>query len=154
MRRIDLAYNASTPIEPEVAAVLQLMLAGAFGNPSGLHWAGPPAGDVVEGARRQVAGVLDCAAGEVAFTSGGSYRKRRQIIATRIEHPAIVAPLRFLERLGAEVTWLGRRTSLVSPEDLRRAISLGRETTVDDIDAVIEMLNALDPVETGAALLG
>jgi cysteine sulfinate desulfinase/cysteine desulfurase-like protein len=98
--------------------------------------------------------VLDCAAGEVVFTSGGSDRERRHIIATRIEHTAIVAPLRFLERVGAEVTWLPvDSTGLIDPEELRRAFSLGRDTTADDIDAVIEMLNALDLVETGAALL-
>jgi cysteine desulfurase len=137
MRRIYLDYNASTPIAPEVAAAMRGVLDEAFGNPSSLHWAGTPARQMVEEARGQVADLLGCTAPEIVFTSGGSEannlalkgvfftsgRKRPHFIATGIEHPAIVAPLRFLERLGAEVTWLPvDGTGRIDPDDLRRAI--------------------------------
>jgi cysteine desulfurase len=93
---------------------------------------------MVEEARRQVAGLLGCTAQEVVFTSGGSEannfalkgaffassRARRHFITTRVEHPAIVAPLRFLERLGASVTWLPvDGTGRIDPDDLRRAVT-------------------------------
>lgn len=138
MPTIYLDYNASTPIAPEVAAVMRRAMEGAYGNPSSAHWAGTPARQVVEKARGQVADLLGCAAQEVVFTSGGSEannfalkgiffkskRPRRHFITTRVEHPAIAAPLRFLESLGAMATWLPvDRTGRIDPDDLRRAIT-------------------------------
>jgi cysteine desulfurase len=138
MRRIYLDYNASTPIAPGVAAVMQRMLDDGFGNPSSSHWAGRPARAAVETGRGQVAALLGCAPEEIVFTSGGSEsnnlalkglffagkQSRAHIITTQIEHPAIVEPCRFLERLGARITWLPvDGTGRVNPEDLRRAIT-------------------------------
>ena len=46
------------------------------------------------------------------------------IITTQIEHPAVLNPCRFLERLGASVTYLpGDRFGRVDPEDVRRALT-------------------------------
>ena len=137
MRHIYLDYNASTPIAPEVAAAMRSLIDDAFGNPSSLHWAGAPARKVVEAARSQVAALLGCQPREIVFTSGGSEannlaikgaffasgRERCHFITTSVEHPAIVGPLRFLERLGAEVTWLPvDGTGRIDPDDLRHAI--------------------------------
>jgi cysteine desulfurase len=138
MRRIYLDYNASTPIDPAVAAAMQPFLADHFGNPSSGHWAAASAKAALERARGQIAALLGCEDDEVVFTSGGSeannlalkgaYFARRDsgdhIITTRIEHPAIIGPCRFLERLGARITYLpvdgfGR----VDPDDLNRAIT-------------------------------
>jgi cysteine desulfurase len=136
--RIYLDYNASTPIDPRVVTVMQTAIEDAFGNPSSLHWAGTPARAMVETARRQVADLLGCAAGEIIFTSGGSesnnlalkglYFARQHsgahIITTQVEHPAIIEPCRFLERLGARISWLPvDSTGRVDPDDLRRAIT-------------------------------
>jgi cysteine desulfurase len=89
-------------------------------------------------ARGQVAALLGCRNDEIVFTSGGSEAnnlalkgvffalrdKGDHIVTTQIEHPAIIEPCRFLERLGARVTYLpvdgaGR----IGPDDLRRAIT-------------------------------
>jgi cysteine desulfurase len=138
MRRIYLDYNASTPIDPAVAAVMKPFLADHFGNPSSGHWAAAPAKAALEKARGQIAALLGCEDDEVVFTSGGSeannlalkgvYLGQRggddHIITTQVEHPAITAPCQFLERLGARITYLpvdgfGR----VDPDDLKRAIT-------------------------------
>ncbi len=165
MRRVYLDDNASTPIAPEVAAVLRQELAGAFGNPSSRHWAGAPARDVVETARRQVAHLLGCAPEEVVFTSGGSEsnnfalkgtffaskRERRHIVTSRIEHPAIVAPLRFLERLGAQVTWLPvDGAGLIDPDDLRRAITA--DTILISIMHANNEVGTIQPIAACAAI--
>jgi cysteine desulfurase len=136
MMKIYLDYNASTPVAAEVAAVMREVMERPFGNPSSLHWAGTPARQIVEKARSRVATMLGCRSEEVVFTSGGSEsnnfalkgvffaseRVRRHIVTTQVEHPAIVAPLRFLESLGAEITWLRvDRTGRIDPDDLRRA---------------------------------
>jgi cysteine desulfurase len=113
------------------------MLAEPYGNPSSGHWAGRPAKEAVENARAQVARLLGCKPSEIVFTSGGSEannhalkgaffaadRRNVHIVTTRIEHPAVMNPCRFLEKLGARVTYLpvdgyGR----VDPEDVRRAL--------------------------------
>ncbi len=135
---IYLDYNASTPIAPTVAAAMRPFLDEAFGNPSSGHWASVPAKSALENARRQVASLLRCAADEVVFTSGGSEANNlaikgtffalrdtgEHIVTTQIEHPAVLGPCRFLERLGAKVSYLpvdgyGR----VDPDDVRRAVT-------------------------------
>ena len=135
---IYLDYNASTPIDPLVIEAMRAALEAAYGNPSSSHWAGAPAKALLEASRRQVAGLLQCAAEEVVFTSGGSeannlalkgvfYTRRGRpfhLITTLIEHPAIHNPCAFLEREGARVTRLAvDGTGLVDPDELRRAIT-------------------------------
>jgi len=115
-------------------------LADAFGNPSSGHWAGAPAREAVETARAQVATLLGCAPSEVVFTSGGTEADNAalagvfhatglsapHLVTTRIEHPAIIEPCRFLERLGAQVTYVGvDSTGMVDPDDVRRALRPG-----------------------------
>src|ERR1700693_4030877 len=109
MRRIYLDYNASTPIDPAVAAAMRDYLHEHYGNPSSGHWAAAPAKAALETARRQVAVLLGCQHDEVVFTSGGSEAnnlaikgvffaltdKGDHIITSAIEHPATVAPCRF-----------------------------------------------------------
>jgi len=136
--RIYLDYNASTPVDPRVVVVMQTAMEGAFGNPSSLHWAGTLARAMVDTARRQVADLLGCTAAEIIFTSGGSESNNlalkglyfasqhsgMHIITTQVEHPAIVEPCKFLERLGARITWLPVDSAgRVDPNDLRQAIT-------------------------------
>jgi cysteine desulfurase len=138
VKPIYLDYNASTPIAPEVADAMQPFLSEHYGNPSSQHWAGAPAKHAVEKARSQVAALLGCAPQEITFTSGGTeannhaikgvffaLRERgNHIITTQVEHPATLQPCRFLERLGAEVTYLPvDNTGMVNPEDVRKAIT-------------------------------
>jgi cysteine desulfurase len=136
--KVYLDYNASTPIAPEVAEAMRPFLEGHFGNPSSGHWASKQAKEAIENARMQVARLLGCDATEVVFTSGGSESNNHaikgvfyanqsrgdHIITTQVEHPAITSPCRFLEKLGAKVTYLpvdhfGR----VDPEDVRQALT-------------------------------
>jgi cysteine desulfurase len=119
-RRIYLDFNASTPIAPEVADAMRGVLAEPFGNPSSEHWAGEPAKHVIEKARAQVAVLLGCKPNEIVFTSGGSEannhalkgvffakgQAKAHFITTEVEHPAVINPCRFLERLGATATYL------------------------------------------------
>jgi cysteine desulfurase len=138
MSRIYLDFNASTPLDPQVAALMRSMLENAFGNPSSPHWAGLPAKQVLEDSRTQVAALLGCAADEIVFTSGGSeannlalkgvyYTSAKHpahLITSAIEHPSILESLAFLERRGARITRLPvDGTGWVDPDDLRRAIT-------------------------------
>jgi cysteine desulfurase len=135
---IYLDYNASTPIAPDVAEAMRPFLTAHYGNPSSTHWAGAPAKEAVETARRQVAALLGASPGEIVFTSGGTesnnhaikgvyfaHRSRgHHIITSQIEHPAVTEPCRFLESLGAEVSYLPvDRHGLIDPDDVRTAIT-------------------------------
>jgi cysteine desulfurase len=158
--QIYLDYNASTPVDPQVAAVMQQAMQEAFGNPSSTHWAGVPAHTIVETARQQVADLLGCSAKEIVFTSGGSESNnlalkglyfRRQIagahiITTQIEHPSIVAPCRFLERLGARITWLPvDETGRVNSDHLQTAIA--SETILISIMHANNEVGTIQPIE-------
>ncbi len=138
MAPIYLDYNASTPVDPLVAAAMRPLLEGAFGNPSSGHWASIEAKSVLDAARGQVAALLGCSADEIVFTSGGSeannfalkgvffaHRQRRpHVITTSVEHPSVLEPCRFLERLGAAVTCAPVDGSgRVDPDVVRRAIT-------------------------------
>jgi cysteine desulfurase len=137
-RPIYLDYNASTPIDPAVVAAMLPFLAHHYGNPSSGHWASIEAKAALEMARGQVAALLGCDNDEIVFTSGGSEAnnlalkgtffalrdKGEHIVTTRIEHPAIIEPCRFVERLGARVSYLPvDGTGRIDPDDLRRAIT-------------------------------
>jgi cysteine desulfurase len=148
MQRVYLDHNASTPIEPAVAAAMRPFLEDHYGNPSSGHWAAT-AKTALEAARGQVAELLGCGSDEIVFTSGGSEAnnlalkgiffalrdKGDHIVTTHIEHPAIIEPCRFLERLGARVTYLPvNRSAQIDPEDLRKAIT-GRTILVSIMHA-------------------
>src|SRR5215469_490156 len=112
--RIYLDFNASTPIDPAVAAAMWPFLAEHYGNPSSGHWAATTAKMALHAAREQVATLLDCDSDEIVFTSGGSEAnnlavkgaffalrwKGDHIVTSSIEHPAVIEPCRFIERLG------------------------------------------------------
>jgi cysteine desulfurase len=136
--RIYLDYNASTPIDPAVADTMRPLLDDCHGNPSSGHWASAGAKAALDAARRQVARLLGCEHDEIVFTSGGSEAnnlalkgiffalrsKGTHIITSEVEHPAILEPCRFLEKLGASMTYLPvDRSGRIDPEDLRRAIT-------------------------------
>ncbi|MDE8347492.1 MAG: cysteine desulfurase family protein [Acidocella sp.] len=138
MRHVYLDFNASTPLAPEVVAAMEPFLGGFYGNPSSHHWAGIPAKEALEKARLQVAGLLGCEADEIVFTSGGTesnnhaikgvFLARREhgghVITTQVEHPSVLQPCRFLEAMGATVTYLPvDHTGMVTPQDVRKAIT-------------------------------
>lgn len=138
MRRIYLDYNASTPIDPPVAAAMRPFLEDHFGNPSSGHWAATAAKAAIERARGQVAAVLGCDSDEIVFTSGGSEAnnlalkgvawglraKGDHIITSAVEHPAILEPCRFLREIGYSVSVVPVDGSgCIDPDDVRRAIT-------------------------------
>ncbi|MBU2502566.1 selenide, water dikinase SelD [bacterium] len=137
-RPIYLDYNATTPIDPGVAAVMRPYLEEFFGNPSSSHWYGVQTHKAVEKARRQVADLIGARPGEVVFTSGGSesnnyalkgaafaLRSRgNHIITSVVEHPAVGEVCRYLESQGFAVSSLPvDESGLVDPADLEDLIT-------------------------------
>jgi cysteine desulfurase len=117
---IYLDYNGTTPHDPEVIAAMRPFLEEEFGNPSSGHFYALKPRQALNAARRQVAGLLNCDAEEIVFTSGGTeannwaimgtaqaLRDRgRHIITSRFEHPAVLNVCAHLEKDGWEITHL------------------------------------------------
>jgi len=120
IKPIYLDYNATTPHDPEVIAVMRPYLEQHFGNPSSMHWYGQKTREAVETARAQVSFLIGCENDEIIFTSGGTESnnhaiigtvtalsaKGNHIITTQIEHPAVIEVCKYLETQGIEVTYL------------------------------------------------
>jgi cysteine desulfurase len=141
---IYLDHNATTPCASEVVAAMRAVLRDEFGNPSSLHWAGKPAREAVDRARRQVAALPGCQTSELVFTSGGTEANNHAIkgaffarrdrspqphfVISSIEHPSVEKTCRFVEGLGAALTRVPvDRFAEFDPDDVRRAM---RENTV------------------------
>lgn len=165
MQRLYFDYNASTPLAPEVTRVMRGLLDEGFGNPSSTHWAGRSASEVVERGRAQVAQLLGCRTDEIVLTSGGSEannlalkgvffsgrRGRPHIVTTCVEHPAILSPCRFLERLGACITYLpADRNGLIDPDDLTKAIT--PDTILVSVMHANNEVGTIQPIEQCARL--
>ena len=169
MSAVYLDYNATTPLDPEVAAAIQPGLtpglAGVFGNPSSSHEYGRRAHAAVEEARARVASLLGSLPEEVVFTGGGSeadnlaikgvaeaYSERgKHIITSQIEHPAVLNTCRYLERHGYRVTYLPvDGYGLVSLADLERALT--PETILVSIMHANNETGTLQPIAEVARL--
>jgi cysteine desulfurase len=139
MQRIYLDHNATTPVDPTVLDAMLPYFSSEFGNASSIHTFGQRARAAVETAREQVATLLNARPQELVFTSGGTESDNHaifgvaqallpvpagtHIIATTIEHEAVLNACQALEKQGVVVTYLPvNREGLVNPDDLRRAL--------------------------------
>lgn len=117
---IYLDYNATTPVDPKVADIMELYLRRHFGNPSSGHIYGVNAHEAVELARSNIASLIRAQADEIIFTScateannlaicGAARAMRhigRHLITSAVEHPSVVQPFLRLKEEGWEVTVL------------------------------------------------
>ncbi|QXE91807.1 cysteine desulfurase [Geomonas subterranea] len=149
MDPIYLDYNATTPVDPAVVDELLPFLTTHFGNPSSNHPYGTAGKEAVELARGRVAAALGCTPGEVIFTSGGTESDNQaligtafanrargnHIIASAVEHPAVLKPLSWLEEQGFAVSYLPvDGAGMVDPDEVRKAIT-GRTILVSIMHA-------------------
>jgi cysteine desulfurase NifS len=138
MNPIYLDYNATTPVDPQVAEAMLPFIQQHFGNPSSGHAFGVTAKEAVDRARNQVAATLRCGTDEVVFTSGGTESNNyaikgvagarrgqgNHIITSAVEHPSVIEVCRYLEENGCRVTYLPvDRYGLVDPQDVEAAIT-------------------------------
>lgn len=135
---IYLDYNATTPIDKDVADAMLPYLYGHFGNPSSSHVLGIQSKNDIENARKQVASLLGCTPYEIVFTSGGSEsnntvikgaahtfkNKGKHIITSRIEHPAVINPCKYLESIGYTISYVPvDNYGMVNPSDVESLIT-------------------------------
>ncbi|HDS84490.1 MAG TPA: cysteine desulfurase NifS [Phycisphaerales bacterium] len=112
--------NATTRVADEVVEAMLPYLSQRYGNPSSMHSFGGNVARDIARAREQVAALLGCHPEEIIFTSCGTESdntaikgtltmvpEKRKIVTTRVEHPAVLATCRDLERHGYSVSEIG-----------------------------------------------
>lgn len=165
MKPIYLDYNATTPIDPQVADAMIPYLREHFGNPSSSHAYGIASRTAVDRARRQVADMLGCEIDEVIFTSGGSESNNyaikgiahacrdrgNHIITSAIEHPAVIEVCRYLEQHGYRITYVDvDQFGRVDPDDIRAAVTA--ETILVTIMHANNEVGTIEPIAEIAAI--
>ena len=137
--RIYFDHNATTPVDPAVAETIARVMTNEFGNASSVHHFGQRAKAILDEARSAVAALIAAEPSEIVFTSGGTESDnfalrgvaealeptgRRHLIASSIEHEAVLVTLRALARRGWRITLLPvDQTGIVDPEALRAAMA-------------------------------
>jgi len=165
MSRFVYADNAATTRMSDTALEAMLPhLTNIYGNPSSLYRLGQQARAALEEARAKVAVSLGARADEIYFTSGGTeadnwalhgvfearQKKGKHIITSAIEHHAILHTAAYLQKQGAEVTYLPvDKDGRVSPDDLRAA--LRPDTILVSIMAANNELGTIQPIREMAA---
>jgi cysteine desulfurase len=154
--RVYFDHNATTPLDPAVADVVVRVLRDEYGNPSSVHRLGQQAKSVMDEARTEVATLIGAEPSELVFTSGGTESDnfairgaaealeptgRRHLIATTIEHEAVLVTLKALARRGWTVTLLPvGQTGIVEPSELASALT--------DQTALVSIMHANNEIGT------
>lgn len=135
--RIYLDNAATTRTSEEVVNAMLPYFTENYGNPSSIYEIGQRSKEAITTAREQIAEVIGAKTEEIYFTAGGSEadnwalkaafeaysQKGNHIITTKIEHHAILHTCEYLEKKGAEITYLDvDENGLVNLDQLQKAI--------------------------------
>ena len=154
--RIYFDHNATTPVDTGVAEVMIRVLGADFGNASSVHHFGQRAKALLDDARTAVGSLIGAEPSELVFTSGGTESDnfalrgvaealeptgRRHLIASAVEHEAVLVTLKALARRGWRITLLPvDATGIVKPEALEAALA--------DDTALVSVMHANNEIGT------
>ena len=133
------ADNAATTKMSDAAIEIMIKhMKENYGNPSSLYEFGQQAKEILEAARRDVAGIINAKPEEIYFTSGGSEadnqailsaaelgkkQGKKHIISSAFEHHAVLHTLEKLKKQGFDITLLDvHEDGLIRPEEVAAAI--------------------------------
>lgn len=163
---VYLDNSATTRVFPEVAELMTKIMLEDYGNPSSMHFKGVQAEQYIKHAKEQIARLLKVNEKEIFFTSGGTEadnlaligtcmanrRAGTHVITTKIEHPAILQTMRYLEEQGFRVTYLPvDKTGRIRLEDLQR--SMRQDTILVSIMYVNNEIGSMQPIAEAGMLI-
>ena len=137
-KQVYLDNAATTPVDEKVLKAMIPYFNEKFGNASSLHYPGEEARRAVEESREIIANSIGAKYKEIIFTSGGTesnnlaikglffsnYPEKNHIIITKIEHDCVLNACKWLQKQGADVTYLEvDKEGFVNPEDVKKAIT-------------------------------
>ncbi|MCA9354577.1 MAG: cysteine desulfurase [Candidatus Kaiserbacteria bacterium] len=158
-RKVYLDHAAATPVDPEVAALLLQHTSETYGNASSMYEIGRKAHDTLAAARQSVAASLAVEPSEIIFTGSGTEsdnlailgaaraRKDRgkHIVVTAIEHKAVLAAAKVLERDGFAVTYVPVESSgIASVGDVLAAVR--PDTTLVSVMYANNEIGTIQPI--------
>jgi cysteine desulfurase len=161
-RPIYLDYQATTPVDPRVAAAVWPYFTEAFGNPHSVHHSyGQEAEAAVETARAQVAGLIGAEPREIVFTSGATESNntaikgaarfhasqgKRHVITLQTEHKCVLESVKALAKDGFEVEILPVEAD--GRVDLDRlAAAIREDTAIVSVMAANNEIGVLQPLQ-------
>ena len=129
---------ATTPVSKTALDAMLPCFTENYGNPSSLYEVGQNAKSALEGARNDIAAVLNASPRDIYFTSGGSEadnqaivsaakigekKGKKHIISSKFEHHAVLHTLKKLEKEGFEITLLDVHSNgIIDPKEVADAI--------------------------------
>ena len=159
--KVYMDHGATTAVDPEVKKEMMKFFSDEFGNASQMYEYGRNAAIAVQEARERVAKLIGAEQErEIIFNSGGTEadntalkgimlakrNKKKHMITSVIEHPAILRTAEFLETQGIKVTYLPvDNFGLISLEDLKKEIS--SETALVSIMHANNEIGTIEPVK-------
>lgn len=164
--RVYFDYNATTPMAEPVLEAMVVAARDIFGNASSVHHFGQRSKAVLDDARSAVAALISGEPSEIVFTGGGTESDnlairgvtealestgRNHLVASAIEHEAVLNTLKALARRGWQTTLVGvDRNGIVSLERLREALT--DETALVSIMHANNEIGTIQPVAKIAAI--
>ncbi len=163
---VYLDNSATTRCFDEVAQLMMKIMCEDYGNPSSMHHKGVEAEHYIRHARETLARILKVNEKEILFTSGGTesdnialigtamanHRAGRHLITTKIEHPAVLQTMRYLEDQGFRVTYLPvDGQGKIRLEDLEHAIC--KETILVSVMHTNNEIGTLEPIAEAGELI-
>ncbi len=158
--------SATTRCGEKAKDMMVRALVEDYGNPSSLHGKGMEGEQYIREAREKISRTLKVKESELIFTSGGTEsnnlaiiggamanrRSGMHLITTRIEHPAVLAPMKYLEEQGFSVTYLDvDGDGILSLEELAEAVT--DETILVSIMYVNNEIGAVEPIAEAAEII-
>ncbi len=164
--QVYLDNSATTKCYDEVAELVCRVMCEDYGNPSSMHHKGVEAEQYVRYAKETLARLMKVNEKEILFTSGGTeadnialigtamahHRRGRHLITTRMEHPAVLQTMAYLERQGFDVTYLSvDRAGRIRLQELERAIR--KDTILVSIMHVNNEIGSVQPIAEAGELI-
>lgn len=164
--RAYLDNSATTRPFDEVVEKMSHVMKDVYGNPSSMHMAGINAEAEVKEAKDIFASILKVSEKEIFFTSGGTEsdnlaligcamagkRAGMHIITTKVEHPAILESVKYLEKCGFRITYLDVNSDgRVNQDALKDALC--EDTILVSVMQVNNEIGALNDIETLAKIV-
>lgn len=158
--QVYLDNSATTRCFDEVADYMAHIMKDVFGNPSSMHMVGIEAEKEVKKAKEIIANNLKVSEKEILFTSGGTEsdnmaligcamankRAGNRIITSKVEHPAILETVKYLEKQGFEIVYLPvDKLGRVSVDSVKQALT--DDTIIVSIMHVNNEIGAVMPIE-------
>ena len=158
--------NATTAVAPEVFDAVKPFLTSEYFNPSSLYEPAESVQKILTAARGRVAANLGCEPREILFTScatesnnaaifgaAAANPKRKQIITTTVEHPAVLEVCRELARRGYTVAEIPvDKAGNLDLAEFARAVTPGETLLVSVMHANNET-GVIFPIERLARLV-